>query len=216
MVAINMNFFARYGLFKKAPGLSVSLAVVIVIFLTASLISMLCMVIWLLVEPAGAAEKKRQASAGAGTQDGESQCQSGTAVAYDPLRDRASTGDFSSIGGEIMPLDLEDTNNNNNNNNNNNSPNGPGYTPSPLGPGAAAGAADGAMPPLDLAENDESPPFIASIADFFSSVTNRIFGDDAKGGGSGSPGEAPGTAGDTGSEDARQDEQPPLVPGAAV
>jgi hypothetical protein len=216
MVAINMNFFARYGLFKKAPGLSVSLAVVILIFLTASLISMLCMVIWLLVEPAGAAEKKRQASAGAGTQDGESQCQSGTAVAYDPLRDRASTGDFSSIGGEIMPLDLEDTNNNNNNNNNNNSPNGPGYTPSPLGPGAAAGAADGAMPPLDLAENDESPPFIASIADFFAGVTNRIFGDDAKGGGSGSPGEAPGTAGDTGSEDARQDEQPPLVPGAAV
>jgi hypothetical protein len=163
MVAINMNFFARHGLFKKVPGLSVSLAVIIAIFLTASLISMLCMVIWLLLEPAGATEKKRQASVGAENQDGEGQ--GGTAVAYDSLRDRASTGDFSSIGGEIMPLDLEDTTNN------------PGYTPSPLGPGAAVGAGDGAMPPLDLAENDEAPPFIASIADFFSGVTNRIFGD---------------------------------------
>jgi hypothetical protein len=60
LVAINMTFFSRHGVFEKVPALSVSFSVIIVLFLALALIGMIGMVVILLMRPAGQAERNRQ------------------------------------------------------------------------------------------------------------------------------------------------------------
>jgi hypothetical protein len=67
LVAINLTFFARHGVFEKVPALSISLSVIIALFLAVALLGMVGMVVFLMLKPAGAAEAERQRKALGGT-----------------------------------------------------------------------------------------------------------------------------------------------------
>jgi hypothetical protein len=60
LVAINMTFFSRHGVFEKVPALSVSFSVIIVLFLALAIFGMIGMVVLMLMRPAGQAERDRQ------------------------------------------------------------------------------------------------------------------------------------------------------------
>jgi hypothetical protein len=66
MIAINMTFFDRHGLFDKVPSLSTSMAIVIIVVFSIAIVGLLGMVAYMLLRPAGAAEAERKARLGVG------------------------------------------------------------------------------------------------------------------------------------------------------
>jgi hypothetical protein len=60
LVAINMTFFSRHGVFEKVPALSVSFSVMIALFLALALFGIVGMIVLMLMRPAGQAERDRQ------------------------------------------------------------------------------------------------------------------------------------------------------------
>ena len=60
LIAINMTFFSRHGVFETVPALSVSFSVIIAAVLGLAIIAMVAMVIFMLLKPAGEAEAERQ------------------------------------------------------------------------------------------------------------------------------------------------------------
>jgi hypothetical protein len=64
MIAINMTFFDKHGVFEKIPAMSTSMAIAVVVIFSVAIVGMLGMVAYLLMRPAGAAEAERKAKLG--------------------------------------------------------------------------------------------------------------------------------------------------------
>jgi hypothetical protein len=64
MIAINMTFFDKHGVFEKIPAMSTSMAITVVIIFSVAIVGMIAMVAYLLMRPAGAAEAERKAKLG--------------------------------------------------------------------------------------------------------------------------------------------------------